>query len=132
MAEALPVPATFGFYSTEELLKLIASTDLYVHASDVEIEAISCMEAFSCGLVPVISDSPKSATPQFALDERSLFRHGDPADLAAKIDWWIEHPAERAEMSPRYAEQGERYRVTRSVERMVEVYRGLRPGRPRA
>ena len=132
MAEALPVPATFGFYSTEELLKLIASTDLYVHASDVEIEAISCMEAFSCGLVPVISDSPKSATPQFALDDRSLFRHGDSADLAAKIDWWIEHPAERAEMSPRYAEQGERYRVTRSVERMVEVYRGLKPGRPRA
>ena len=69
--------------------------DLYVHTSDAEIEAMSCMEAFACGLVPVIADSPRSATPQFALDERSLFPAGDTDALAERIDWWIEHPAER-------------------------------------
>ena len=66
-------------------------SDLYVHAADAEIEAIACIEAFSSGLVPVIANSPKSATPQFALDERSLFEAGNPKDLADKIDYWIEH-----------------------------------------
>ena len=45
---------------------------------DAEIEAIACIEAFSCGLVPVIAGSEQSATPQFALDERSLFNAGRP------------------------------------------------------
>lgn len=62
-----------AFYGKQELCDLIACCDLYVHAADAEIEAISCIEAFSTGLVPVISDSPKSATHQFALDERSRF-----------------------------------------------------------
>lgn len=78
--------------------------DLYVHTSDAEIEAMSCMEAFACGLVPVIADSPRSATPQFALDERSLFPAGDADALAERIDWWIEHPQEREEMEHRYAD----------------------------
>ena len=34
-------------------------SDLYVHAADVEIEAMSCMEAFAGGLVPVIANSPQ-------------------------------------------------------------------------
>ena len=39
----------------DELRRLINMCDLYVHASDAEIEGISCMEALACGLVPVIS-----------------------------------------------------------------------------
>jgi glycosyltransferase involved in cell wall biosynthesis len=62
MAKKLPNEAIFGFYSSQELLNLISKIDLYVHASDVESEAIACMEAFSCGLVPVISNARKSAT----------------------------------------------------------------------
>lgn len=64
---------------------------------DAEIEAISCMEAFASGLVPVIANSAKSATPQFALDERSLFTAGDSGDLTQKIDYWLEHEDERRE-----------------------------------
>ena len=114
--QKLKNPPQFGFYSKEDLIRLIHACDLYVHASNVEIEAISCMEAFACGLVPVIATSELSATVQFALDDRSLFRHDDPADLARKIDYWIEHPEEREEMSAKYAEQGNQYRVERSVE----------------
>ena len=55
--------------------------------------------------MPVIADSPRSATPQFALDERSLFPAGDTDALAQRIDWWIEHPEERQAMERRYAEQ---------------------------
>ena len=125
MAATLPNEATFGFYSSSELLKLIAQTDLYVHASDVEIEAIACMEAFSCGLVPVIANAKKSATVQFALDENSLFEEGNPKSLAEKIDYWIEHPQEKAELSKKYIEQGEQYRVIASCKKMEKVYKSI-------
>ena len=125
MAKKLPNEAIFGFYSSAELLNLIAKTDLYVHASDVEIEAIACMEAFSCGLVPVISNARRSATPHFALSENSLFKEGNAKSLAEKIDYWIEHPAEKSELSKKYIAEGEQYRVTASVKRMEEVYKEI-------
>ncbi|MDO4285933.1 MAG: glycosyltransferase [Eubacteriales bacterium] len=121
-AEHLTHPVTFGFYEKEALLRLIHRCDLYVHASYIEIEAISCMEAFACGLVPVICNSPKSATVQFALTERSLFLPDDPEDLARQIDYWIEHPAEREEMGRRYAEQGKEYSVAASVEKAEQMF----------
>ena len=74
-------------------------------AADMEIEAMSCMEAFAGGLVPVIANSKKSATPQFALDERSLFKAGDSRSLAEKIDYWIEHEDERRKMEYAYSNQ---------------------------
>lgn len=122
MGRILPHPPVIGFYAQEELIRLIHSCDLYVHASVVEIEAISCMESFACGLVPVICNAPQSATRQFALDERSLFQPDDPDDLARKIDYWIEHPQERREMSKRYAAEGNEYRVERSVELAEKMF----------
>ena len=86
LAAGLAHPPVFGFYGQDELRRLINMCDLYVHASDAEIEGISCMEALACGLVPVISDSPLSATGQFALCAESLFRAGDADDLARRID----------------------------------------------
>ena len=97
--------------------------DLYVHTSDAEIEAMSCMEAFACGLVPVIANSPRSATPQFALDERSLFPAGDSDTLARRIDWWIEHPKERKEMELRYAEPAKQYALEESIKKTEEMFR---------
>ncbi len=125
----LPIKPEFGFYKPEELRELIYSCDLYVHAADVEIEAIACMEAFSCGLVPVIANSKKSATVHFALDDRSLFEAGNPKDLAQKIDYWFDHYDEKAKMSEAYAEQGRHYSALSSVKQMVEVYKQLKPGR---
>ena len=122
MGRKLPRRPVFGFYTKEELVQLLYSCDLYVHASDAEIEGISCMEAFSCGLVPVISDSPLSATPQFALDERSLFRAGDAQALADRIDYWIEHPEEKAELAKKYIASGNSMRVEHSVALAEQMY----------
>jgi 1-acyl-sn-glycerol-3-phosphate acyltransferase len=122
MAAKLPNPAQFGYYSQEQLIALIRGCDLYVHASDVEIEGLSCMEAFSCGLVPVISDSRHSATGQFALEPRNLFRAGDPASLAERIDDWIDHPAELDALSETYARYGTLYAVDRSIKAIERVY----------
>ena len=91
--------------------------------ADAEIEAISCIEAFSTGLVPVISDSPKSATHQFALDERSRFAAGDCDDLARKIDYWIEHDREREEMGRRYSEYGRQFQIGNCVSQIEDMFR---------
>ena len=122
LAKKLNVPVTMAFFPKDELLSTIAGSDLYVHAADVEIEAMSCMEAFACGLVPVIADSRKSATPQFALDERSLFEAGNPKALAEKIDFWIEHPKERVEMERRYGELGKRYALDECVRQAEAMF----------
>ena len=122
MASKLPNPAQFGYYTQPELIELIRSCDLYVHASDVEIEGVSCLEAFSCGLVPIISDSRRSATGQFALESRNLFRSGDASSLAARIDEWIDDPTARAAASEAYARYAELYAVDRSVKAIERVY----------
>ena len=111
------------FYEPDRLIDILHMADLYVHTSDAEIEAMSCMEAFACGLVPIIANSPRSATPQFALDGRSLFPAGDSGALAAQIDWWIEHSEERRTMELRYAEHAKQYALEESIKQTEEMFR---------
>ena len=110
------------FYTTDDLLKLLRSTDLYVHSADAEIEAISCIEAFACGNVPIIANSPNSATKQFALVKESLFEAGNSKDLANKIDYWIEHEYYRKEMELKYAQNANKYRLKDSIKKMEEMF----------
>jgi glycosyltransferase involved in cell wall biosynthesis len=122
LAAGLPNPPVFEFLPQDKLLKLIQKTDIYIHASDIEIEGMSCIEAISCGKVPVISNSKKSASSQFALDERSLFKRGDYLDLRDKLDYWIEHPEERAKMEGEYIKLGESYNINFSAEKLIRMF----------
>lgn len=106
------------FYSREELVKIINYADLYCHPAEVEIEAISCLEAICCGLVPVIANSPKCATKEFALDERSLFTVNDPDSLRDKIDYWFDHPEELKEMKVKYANSASRFDFDECMDKM--------------
>ena len=122
LGETLKNKPIMKFYSKEELQNLLGYTDLYVHSADAEIEAISCIEAFSCGNVPIIANSKNSATPQFALHENSLFLPGDSQDLANKIDFWIENPKLRDEMEHKYAESAEKYRIEKSIKQIEGMF----------
>lgn len=122
LARLLEVNLVIDFYPKDKLIDLISYCDLYVHAASAEIEAMSCMEAFAGGLVPVISNSPKSATPQFALDDRSLFRVGSPNDLALKMDYWLEHPEERKKSELLYAESAKKYNLDECVRQVEEMF----------
>ena len=106
------------FFSRKELVKVINCCDLYVHPAEIEIEAISCLEAITCGLVPVISDSKRSATNRFALTENNLFKNNDVKDLANKIDYWIEHPEERKSCSIKYLGYTEQFEQNKCMEKM--------------
>lgn len=90
------------FFSRDELVRVLNYADLYVHPAEIEIEAIACLEAIACGLVPVIADSPRSATKAFALNKENLFRYNQPDALAERIDYWIEHPEHREACRQQY------------------------------
>ena len=92
MAKALPARVELGFQSDEDLLRLYQTADLYVHASEVELEGMAVLEAMRCGCPSLLSDSPTSAAKQFALSPSHLFPNGDASALAAKIDEWFENP----------------------------------------
>lgn len=94
--------AEFRLFPRDELLSLLHGADLYVHTAIIEIEAIACLEAIVSGLIPVINNSPRSATKAFALDGINLFKLNDTNDLAAKIDFWYEHPELIKEYKARY------------------------------
>ena len=122
LGETLKNKPIMKFYNKEDLQNLLGYTDLYVHSADAEIEAISCIEAFACGNVPIIANSKNSATPQFALDENSLFLPGNSDDLANKIDFWIENPKLRDEIEHKYAESAEQYRIEKSINQIERMF----------
>lgn len=122
LGSVLPNKPIMKFCTTEELLDLLKNTDLYVHSADAEIEAISCIEAFACGNVPIIANSSKSATPQFALDENSLFEAGNSTDLANKIDFWIENEEYRKQMEKNYADYAENFRLEKSIKKIEGMF----------
>lgn len=109
------------FYTRAGLVEIINNADLYCHPSEMEIEAIGCMEAIRCGVVPVISNSKKSATRKFALDENSLFANDDAEDLARKIDYWIEHEEERKEYALRYLHSATAFDQSYCMDKMEEM-----------
>ena len=131
LGSKLPVEPKFGFFPHDQMVELLNYADLYVHSAAMEAEGISCLEAISCGLVPVISNSPRCATKAYALTDRSLFQFDSPKDLADKIDWWLDHPQERAQWGSRYAEnaagQFDQGKCMEQMERMLLETAGKRP-----
>lgn len=118
----LPNPPLFLAMSPEELIPYYNAADLYVHASEVEIECLAVLEAMACGLTPVICDSEKSAAKQFALDDRSLFPRNDARHLAKKIDYWIENRQALEDAGRRYVAVAKAYDIEKSVRELEDVY----------
>ena len=113
--------AEFRLFPRDELLSLLHGADLYVHTAIIEIEAIACLEAIVSGLIPVINNSPRSATKAFALDGNNLFKLNDVNDLAAKIDFWYEHPELIKEYKTRYKSIIENFDQKECMHKMEEM-----------
>lgn len=90
-ARGISAETHIGFVSDQDLLRLYQTSDLYVHASEVELEGMAPLEAMRCGCPTVLADARTSASKQFALGPAHLFPTGDPASLTQRIDHWIEH-----------------------------------------
>lgn len=116
----IPMPI-MQFFSREELVQVVNCADLYVHPAEIEIEAISCLEAIACGRVPLIADSPRSATRYFALTEDNLFHYNSPGDLAEKLDWWLEHPEQREACSRQYLGYARQFDYNLCMDKMEQL-----------
>lgn len=115
------VDADFNFFSREEIIDILHGADLYVHTATVEIEAIACLEAIVSGLVPVICNSPKSATVNFAIDDNNLFKMHDEKDLANKIDFWYEHEDLKREYKLKYADMANGFAHALCMDKMEKM-----------
>lgn len=122
LGEGLKNPPVFEFFPHGTLADVINEADLYVHCSDVEIEAIACLEAIACGLFSIISNSKRSATKAFALTPHNLFQRGNAKDLQEKIDFIIEHPEVKEEIMQEYAAYAEKFRLENSIDKMERFF----------
>lgn len=116
-------PLVIKFCSHEELRETLNYIDLYIHASDYEIEGISAIEAITCGAVPLISDHKFCATKEFALDkEHCLFKAGSPKDLMQKIEWFFEHPEEIIRLREIHLKEANKYALEPQVEALEKMF----------
>lgn len=120
-AADLGLDVDFGFFEQDELRDLMCANDVYVHCADVEVEGMSCMEAFACGCVPVISDASLSSTKVYALTGHNIFSHANAADLAAKLDWLYENRSDLAALSRQYIEYAQELGVHGCAEKVLAM-----------
>lgn len=111
-----------GFHPQEEMNALVNMVDLYCHASTIDLEAISCLEALSVGICPLLSNSPRAAVGSYALSEHNLFQYNDPKSLAKAIDYWIEHPQQRLESGAKYLGYANRFNFDAAMDQMEKMF----------
>jgi glycosyltransferase involved in cell wall biosynthesis len=122
LGNELPNPAIFGYVSQPELIKLFNTAHLFIHASEIELEGMAVMEAIGCGLPALIADSSYSASPQFALNEKFLFKVGDAKNLSSKIDYWIKHRDELNTAKQAYLAKAQEYSFDICAKKTKKLY----------
>jgi glycosyltransferase involved in cell wall biosynthesis len=111
-----------GFVPDDALLALYQRADLYVHASDVELEGLTVLEAGRCGCPTLISDSRSSAAGELALGEEWLFEAGNAWSLATRLDHWLEHPDLLEQARARTLARTVGHGIDRTVTELERVY----------
>lgn len=121
-AARLGLAVEFGFVSDARLAELFTEAQLFVHASEVELEGMAVLEAMAAGLPVLVANAPDSAARRFASGPDFLFRPGDPDDLAAHLDRLLDSPAALAEGSRRSLEQAVQHDFQRSARSLEHLY----------
>ncbi len=129
-AEREGLNAEIGPRDDAGLLAAYREADIFIHASEIELESLTTLEAMASHCPALIADSPTSAAPQFATGEDMLFRPDDAGDLAGRLDHWIRQPEARAAAAQRCHDQAENYRLGRSVDQLVTTYREIIDSNP--
>ena len=121
LAEKLPIPPIMKLYPRNEVIDVINYSDIYVHPAEIELEGIACLEAIACGKLTIVSDSKLSATKEFAVDDKCIFKCRNAKDLARVIDFWIENPELKAEYEEKYLHQSVVFNQEDCMKRMEQM-----------
>ncbi len=121
MCKKLPIPAIMKCFDRNEMGDVLNYCDLYAHPAIVELEGIACLEAICAGKCVIVSDSKKSATKNFAVDDRCIFHAKHPKSLAETLDYWIEHPEERKKIEEKYFESSSAYDQQKCMDEMLDM-----------
>ena len=121
LSRKLPIQPIFKVFPREELIDTLNFCDLYVHPADVELEGIACLEAVACGKLTIVSDSKLSATKEFAIDNKCVFKKRDHKDLARVIDFWIDNPELKKEYEQKYYENAHNFKLDECMNKMEQM-----------
>ncbi len=121
LSKKLPIQPLFKLYSRTEIIDVLNYCDLYVHPAEIELEGISCLEAIACGKLTIVSDSILSATKNFAVDDRCIFKNRNPKDLARVIDYWLDNDDEKKLCEEKYLTNAIIYNQDECMKRMEEM-----------
>ena len=81
------------------------------------------MEAMAWGVVALISDSKLSATSQFSLSDKCIFKQGSSTALANAIDYFIENPKVLKELKVQYTEEAKKYHIEKCIDQMEDMFK---------
>lgn len=125
LGEKLKNPPILKFFGRKKIIDVLNMCDIYVHPAQYELEGISCIEAITCGKLTIVSDSKLSATRNFAVDDRCIFKCLDYKDLAKKIDYFIENPEEKAKLEEKYLNTAGDYDQKKCMLKMEQMMKNV-------
>ncbi len=81
-----------GFIPQEDLPSMLNSIDIFTMPSEAELLSIATLQAMGCARPVLAADAV--ALPELVTDAVNgyLFKPGDPADAARKMEWFLDHP----------------------------------------
>jgi len=125
LAARLNVRAHIGRADDDELNQLYARADLFVHASGVELEGMSVLEAMASGNTVVVSDSEDSEASQFVDYEHGRFTAGDVTSLVDNMDFWLDDAEARSERGCSNRRAARAHHLDRSTGLLIGIYESL-------
>lgn len=126
LAKTLPRKPIMRYFNSKQLRKLEAKSQLVVHCANVEVEGMSCMEAFASGCVPIIASSDLSSTASYSLTKNNQFKAEDYHELAKRIEYWYEHPLELGNMSKKYQTYARSLNVNKCAKMALSMIRSAK------
>ncbi len=129
LVRTLSPPGEVIFAGDDELVRLLQSADLLVHASEAELEGMAVLEALGCGTPALIANAPGSAASALAVSPDLVFRAGDPDDLAHRLDDLLDHPDRLTAARARCLELAASRTLDASVRQLEALYDRVVAGR---